>query len=138
MDDIIITSNAPMAITELITNLASTFELKDLGPLRYFLGLQIDYKPSGFFIHQSKYAMDVLSRQNMSTCKPCSSLFVSSSKLSSALDDFLPDPTPYRRLVGALRYLTFTYPDLSFAVNSLCQHMQSPTSAHLVVAKRVL
>jgi hypothetical protein len=138
VDDIILTGNAPIAITDLITNLGSVFELKDLGPLKYFLGLQIDYKPSGFFVHQSKYAMDVLSRQNMSTCKPCSSLFVSSSKLSSDSADFLPDPTPYRSLVGALQYLTFTRLDLSFAVNSLCQHMQSPTSAHLVAAKRVL
>ena len=39
VDDIIITGNAPMAFTELITNLASAFELKDLGPLKYFLGL---------------------------------------------------------------------------------------------------
>jgi hypothetical protein len=138
VDDIIITGNAPIAITELITNLGYVFELKDLVPLKYFLGLQIDYKPSGFFVHQSKYAMDVLSWQNMSTCKPYSSPFVSSSKLSSDLDDFLLDPTPYHSLVGALQYLTFTCPDLSFAVNSLCQHMQSPTSAHLVAAKRVL
>ena len=135
MDDIIITGNAPIAITELITNLGYVFELKDLVPLKYFLGLQINYKPSGFFVHQSKYAMDVLSWQNMSTCKPYSSPFVSSSKLSSDLDDFLLDPTPYRSLVGALQYLMFTRPNLSFAVNSLCQHMQSHTSTHLVVAK---
>uniref|UniRef100_A0A2N9HGM7 CCHC-type domain-containing protein n=1 Tax=Fagus sylvatica TaxID=28930 RepID=A0A2N9HGM7_FAGSY len=138
VDDIILTGNAPTAITELIANLASAFELKDLGPLKYFLGLQIDYKPSGFFVHQTKYAMDVLSRHNMTTCKPCSSPFVSPSKMASDLVELLPDPTPYRSLVGALQYLTFTRPDLSFAVNSLCQHMQSPTSAHMVAAKRVL
>ena len=138
VDDIIITGNFPTAVTELITNLASAFELKDLGPLKYFLGLQIDYKPSGFFVHQSKYALDVLSRHNMTSCKPCTSPFVSSSKVSSAMVEFLPDPTAYRSLVGAFQYLTFTCPDLSFAVNSLCQHMQTPTSAHMVAAKRVL
>uniref|UniRef100_A0A2N9HH98 Integrase catalytic domain-containing protein n=1 Tax=Fagus sylvatica TaxID=28930 RepID=A0A2N9HH98_FAGSY len=98
----------------------------------------IDYKTSGFFVHQSKYALDVLSRHNMTTCKPCTSPFVSCSKLSSDVVEFLLDPTPYRSLVGALQYLTFTRPDLSFAVNSLCQHMQNPTSAHMVAAKRVL
>uniref|UniRef100_A0A2N9GHR0 Integrase catalytic domain-containing protein n=1 Tax=Fagus sylvatica TaxID=28930 RepID=A0A2N9GHR0_FAGSY len=76
MDDIIITSNAPMAITELITNLASTFELKDLGPL--------------------------------------------SSKLSSALDDFLPDPTPYRRLPGPMHLTVFT--DADWAGNPVDRH----------------
>jgi hypothetical protein len=138
VDDIIITGNLPTAVTELITNLASVFDLKDLGPLKYFLGLQIDYKSSGFFVHQSKYALDVLSRHNMTTCKPCTSPFVSCSKLSSDVVEFLLDPTPYRSLVGALQYLTFTRPDLSFAVNSLCQHMQNPTSAHMIAAKRVL
>uniref|UniRef100_A0A2N9HKM9 Integrase catalytic domain-containing protein n=1 Tax=Fagus sylvatica TaxID=28930 RepID=A0A2N9HKM9_FAGSY len=138
VDDIIITGNHSTAVTELITNLASVFELKDLGPLKFFLGLQIDYKTSGFFVHQSKYALDVLSRHNMTTCKPCTSPFVSCSKLSSDVVEFLLDPTPYRSLVGALQYLTFTRPDLSFAVNSLCQHMQNPTSAHMVAAKRVL
>jgi hypothetical protein len=138
VDDIIITGNLPTAVTELITNLASVFELKDLGPLKYFLGLQIDYKSSGFFVHQSKYALDVLSRHNMTTCKPCTSPFVSCSKVSSDVVEFLLDPTPYRSLVGALQYLTFTRPDLSFAVNSFCQHMQNPTSAHMIAAKRVL
>ena len=138
VDDIIITGNLPTAVTELITNLASVFELKDLGPLKYFLGLQIDYKSSGFFVHQSKYALDVLSRHNMTTCKPCTSPFVSCSKLSLDVVEFLLDPTPYRSLVRALQYLTFTRPDLSFAVNSLCQHMQNPTFAHMIAAKRVL
>jgi hypothetical protein len=95
VDDIIITGNLPTAVTELITNLASVFELKDLGPLKYFLGLQIDYKSSGFFVHQSKYALDVLSRHNMTTCKPCTSPFVSCSKVSSNVVEFLLDPTPY-------------------------------------------
>jgi hypothetical protein len=138
VDNIIITENMPTAVTQLIANLASIFELKDLGPFKYFLGLQIDYKSSGFFVHQSKYALDVLSRHNMTTCKPCTSPFVSCSKVSSDVVESLIDPTPYRSLVGALQYLTFTCPDLSFAVNSLCQHMQNPTSAHMIAAKRVL
>jgi hypothetical protein len=136
VDDIIITGSAPTAVTALIDNLAAAFELKDLGPLKFFLGLQIEYQPNGFFVHQSKYALDLLARHNMTTCKPCSTPFVSGSKPASMA--FLNDPTSFRSLIGALQYLTFTRPDLSFAVNSLCQHMQSPTEGHLVAAKRVL
>ena len=51
VDDIILTGNNPVAVTSLITALASTFELKDLGPLRYFLGLQIDYGRDYLFVH---------------------------------------------------------------------------------------
>ena len=74
----------------------------------------------------------------MTTCKLCTSPFVSCSKTSSDLVELLPNPTPYRSLVGALQYLTFTRLDLSFVVNSLCQHMQSPTSTHMITAKSVL
>uniref|UniRef100_A0A2N9I261 Reverse transcriptase Ty1/copia-type domain-containing protein n=1 Tax=Fagus sylvatica TaxID=28930 RepID=A0A2N9I261_FAGSY len=125
VDDIIITGSAPTTVTALIDNLATAFELKDLGPLKFFLGLQIKYQPNGFFVHQSKYALDLLARHNMTTCKPCSTPFVSGSKPASVA--FLNDPTSFRSLIGALQYLTFTRPDLSFAANSLCEHMQSPT-----------
>jgi hypothetical protein len=54
VDDIIITGNDSFTITTIISQLSTTFELKDLGPLRYFLGLQIDYTKSGFFVHQRK------------------------------------------------------------------------------------
>ena len=122
----------------MVVALASAFELKDLGRLTYFLGLQIDYQSNGFFVHQTKYALDILTRHNMSTTKPCSTPFVSSSRDSSSDSTLLSDPYIFRRLVGALQYLTFTRPNLSYAVNSLCQHMHSPSVAHLVAAKRVL
>ena len=51
---------------------------------------------------------------------------------------FLPDPTIYKSMVGALQYLTFTRPDLSFAVWKACQFISSPTSNHLIVAKCIL
>uniref|UniRef100_A0A2N9FV76 Reverse transcriptase Ty1/copia-type domain-containing protein n=1 Tax=Fagus sylvatica TaxID=28930 RepID=A0A2N9FV76_FAGSY len=138
VDDIILTGSHQDAITELVAALASVFELKDLGRLTYFLGLQIDYQSNGFFVHQTKYALDILTRHNMSTTKPCSTPFVSSSRDSSSDSTPLSDPYIFRSLVGALQYLTFTRPDLSYAVNSLCQHMHRPSVAHLVAAKRVL
>ena len=138
VDDIILTGSNPDAITALITALASAFELKDLGRLTYFLSLQIDYRTTGLFVHQTKYATDILTRHNMITAKPCSSPFVPLSQTSSNDSPLLLDPYAFRSLVGALQYLTFTRPDLSYAVNSLCQHMHRPTEAHLIAAKRVL
>jgi hypothetical protein len=138
VDDIILTGSAPVAIQALIHDLAQAFELKDLGPLKYFLGLQVEYTDSGLLVHQAKYATDLLVKHNMSTCKPCSTPFVPPSTSVLTASSFLSDPLSYRSLVGALQYLTFTRPDLSFAVNSLCQHMHQPTTSHLVAAKRVL
>uniref|UniRef100_A0A2N9HPA0 Integrase catalytic domain-containing protein n=1 Tax=Fagus sylvatica TaxID=28930 RepID=A0A2N9HPA0_FAGSY len=138
VDDIIVTGNQPTAIQSLITKLAQEFDIKDLGQLKFFLGLQIDYRSSGFFVHQHKYATDLLAKFNMSTCKPCSTPFVSLSRIRK--DDGIPlsDPTPFRSMVGGLQYLTFTRPDLSYAVNHICQFMHQPTDHHLVAAKRIL
>jgi hypothetical protein len=138
VDDIILTGSVPAAIQELIRGLAQAFELKDLGPLKYFLGLQVEYTNSGLLVHQTKYATDLLDKHNMSTCKPCSTPFVPPSTSVLTESSFLSDPFSYKSLVGALQYLTFTRPNLSFAVNSLCQHMHQPTTSHLVAAKRVL
>jgi hypothetical protein len=120
VDDIILTGNSTAAITSSITQLAVTFELKDLGPLRYFLGLQIEYGTDCLLVHQRKYITDLLSKFNMHTCKAASTLFSISHKLQPSSEALLPDPTPYRSLVGALQYATFTRPDITYAVNQVC------------------
>jgi hypothetical protein len=138
VDDIILIGNSSSAVTSLITQLAYTFKLKDLGPLRFFLGLQIDYNRAGLFVHQKKYVSDLLLKFNMTNCKPASTPFSISQKLQPSTDDVLPDPTQYRSLVGALQYATFTRPDITYAVNQVCQYMHKPNSTHLVAAKRIL
>jgi hypothetical protein len=75
VDDIILTGNSSSTVISLITQLAHTFELKDLGPLRFFLGLQIDYTRAGLFVHQKKYVSDLLLKFNMTNCKPASTHF---------------------------------------------------------------
>ena len=81
IDDIILTGNSTAAITSSITQLAVTFELKDMGPLRYFLGLQIKYGTDCLLVHQRKYITDLLSKFNMHTCKAASTPFSISHKL---------------------------------------------------------
>ena len=138
VDDIIITGNDSSTISRIISELSAAFELKDLGPLRYFLGLQIEYKKAGFFVHQSKYILDLLTKHHMSDCKPAPTPMVTSPLVSASSDFDLFDPTTYRSLVGALQYATFTRPDITYAVNRVCQFMHKTTIAHLVAAKRIL
>ena len=138
VDDIILTGNSTAAVHSLITQLAAIFELKDLGPLRYFLGLQIDYGTDCLFVHQRKYITDLLSKFNMPTCKAASTPFSISHKLQSSSEAILSDPTQYRSLVGALQYATFTRPDITYAVNQVCQYMHQPTATHFTAAKRIL
>ena len=138
VDDIIVTGNNSSQIANLITTLNQLFELKDLGPLNYFLGIQISHTKHGITLTQSKYAFDVLHRFNMENSKPVKTPCCSSSRSVPHSGVPLFDQFVYRSTVGALQYLTFTKPDLAFSVHQLCQFMSKPTSDHLEVAKRVL
>jgi hypothetical protein len=74
----------------------------------------------------------------MSDCKPCSTPVDTRAKLSEATGDPVADPTDYRSLVGALQYLTFTRPDISYVVQQVCLHMHDPREPHLAALKRLL
>ena len=138
VDAIIVIGNHPSFISSLIHSLSQEFDLKDLGRLHYFLGLQIDYTSDGLFVHQSKHVLDLLHKFSMSECNPCKTPCSPNAHLVPNDSPLLPDPTLYRSLVGALQYLTFTRPDLSFAVQQTCQFMANPTSNHLQATKRIL
>ena len=75
----------------------------------------------------------------MINCKLASTPMSTTEKLS--VYDGTPlgpeDATRYRSVVGALQYLTLTRPDISFAVNKVCQYLHAPTSAHWTAVKRI-
>jgi hypothetical protein len=138
VDDIVLTSNTPAYLDHLITQLSTVFDLKDLGSLHYFLGLQVTRDSSGLYLNQAKYANDLLKKHHMLDSKPAKSPSCPNTRLSLHEGDPLPDPHGYRSLVGALHYLTFTRPDISFSVHQVCQYMSAPTTIHLAAAKRIL
>ena len=106
--------------------------------MSYFLGLQFEYTSTGIFVHQSKYAQDLLIKFKMLDCKPCSNPCSSSHHLVPTNSPLLSDPTADRSMVEALQYMTFTRLDFSYVVQQACQFMSHPTSHHLVAAKRIL
>ncbi|KAM0982243.1 hypothetical protein ACFX2A_015487 [Malus domestica] len=139
VDDIIITGSSSFLIQQVIAELSSAFDMKDMGKLTYFLGLQITYKDNGdIFINQSKYVTDLLHKAGMINCRPCSTPSKPHTQLLKDEGEPLADPTVYRSLVGALQYLTFTRPDIAYAVNYACQFMTTPTEAHFCLVKRIL
>jgi len=140
VDDIIVTSSSAKAVMALLEDLKEDFALKDLGKLHYFLGIEVKEESNGITLSQGKYAQDLLTRVGMLGCKPCMTPLPVSEKLSSYEGDSLSseDSTRYRSVVGALQYLTITRPDLSFAVNRVCQFLHAPTSTHWTAVKRIL
>jgi histone deacetylase 1/2 len=138
VDDILITGSNPLAISQLITNLSQEFAVKDLGRLKYFLGMEAHQLAEGLLLSQSQYIFNLLQRTNMVDAKPVSSPMSSSQKLSLVSGAPYSNPSNYRSVVGALQYLSLTRPDISFAVNKVCQFMHQPTDEHWTAVKRIL
>ena len=138
VDDIILTCSSDDLRTRIIALLSSEFAMKDLGPLSYFLGISVSRTKDTMFLCQRKYAMEILARADMSSCKPTANPVDTKSKLSACSGNPLVDPTLYRQLTGALRYLTFTRPDISYAVQQVCLLMHAPRDPHFHALKRIL
>jgi hypothetical protein len=140
VDDIIVTSSSDKAITALLQDLTSDFAIKDLGPLHYFLGIEVQPLHDGLILTQAKYAAELLEKAGMSDCKSAPTPLSSTEPLTLFDGDLLgpADSTIYRSIVGGLQYLTLTRPDLSFAVNKVCQYLHAPTTVHWTAVKRIL
>ncbi|RVW92402.1 Retrovirus-related Pol polyprotein from transposon RE1 [Vitis vinifera] len=130
VDDIIITGNNVEAAQTFIQQLSQRFSLKDLGPLTYFLGVEVTSHTNGIFLSQRKYIADLLNRTHMTEAKPAPTPLATSPILTLQSGTPLSDPTEYRTVVGSLQYLSLTRPDIAYTVNKLSQFMHQPTSDH--------
>ncbi|KAK8931089.1 hypothetical protein KSP39_PZI016659 [Platanthera zijinensis] len=141
VDDILVTGIDTAGIQQIKEQLNSVFQTKDLGNLRYFLGLEVARRSDGLVLSQRKYCMDLLHDAGYSGCKPAETPMDANHKLSahsSDSDKLLTNPEYYRRLVGKLIYLTVTRPDISFAVGVVSWFMHAPRTSHLQAVERIL
>ncbi|XP_059627195.1 uncharacterized mitochondrial protein AtMg00810-like [Cornus florida] len=138
VDDIIITGDDASGIAQAKLHLQKSFDVKDLGPLRYFLGIEVARSRRGISLSQRKYVLDLLQDTGMLGCRPASTPMDPNLKLSVESGELLPDPSVYQRLVGRLIYLTNTRPDLTFAVSVISQFMHAPRSAHMDAVYHIL
>nr|GEZ60743.1 ribonuclease H-like domain-containing protein [Tanacetum cinerariifolium] len=124
-------------LQRIIASLHSEFTMTDLSSLNYFLGISAQRSSSGLFLSQLKFVEEILERAHMHNCNPCWTRVDTESKLG--LDgDPVSDPTLYPSLAGALQYLTFTHPNLSYAVQQVCLYMHDPRDPHFTALKRIL
>ncbi|KAH9696545.1 retrovirus-related pol polyprotein from transposon RE2 [Citrus sinensis] len=125
-----------------IVQFNTTFALKDLGILSYFLGVEVLYDAGCIYLSQKKYVRDLLSKVEMLNCKGIDTLMITGTKLQKVvqgeLGSYLEDPSHYKIIVGGMQYLILTRPEIAFAVNKLSQYISAPTLQHLMACKRVL
>jgi len=138
VDDIVITGTDSTLIGQLKQNLQASFHMKDLGSLKYFLGLEVHTDSSGIFLNQRKYTQDLIGLAGLQDSPSVDTPMEVNVKYRSEEGDLLADPTMFRQLVGSLNYLTITRLDISFAVQQVSQFMQTPRHLHLAAVRRII
>uniref|UniRef100_A0A2N9H2Q3 Integrase catalytic domain-containing protein n=1 Tax=Fagus sylvatica TaxID=28930 RepID=A0A2N9H2Q3_FAGSY len=138
VDDMIITGDDHSGISDFKLFLHQQFEMKDLGHLSYFLGLEVSSDSTGYYLSQAKYASDLLSRAGLTDTKVVSTPLEMNARLTPLDGTPLCDATLYRQLVGSLVYLTVTRPDIAHAVHLVSQFLSAPHSTHYAAVLHIL
>jgi hypothetical protein len=138
VDDFLITSFSTSVIVAVNMILHDRFLMMDMGPLHFFLRLDINQHASSIKLSQAKYDQDILEIFYMTDCKSCLTTFLSGVKLEDGGDTPLVDITLYKQLVGILLYLTHSRTDLFCAVSVASKFMQEPHELHWKDAKCIL
>nr|GEV93131.1 uncharacterized mitochondrial protein AtMg00810-like [Tanacetum cinerariifolium] len=115
----------------------SRFEMSLMGEMKFFLGLQIHQSPSGIFINQAKYTLEILHKHSMNKGQSIGTPMATKPKLDADLSGNLVDQTDYRSKIGSLMYLTSSRPDIVQAVCFCARYQSRPTKKHLKEVKRI-
>lgn len=145
VNDMLLTGNNDKLIEKLLVHLNTTFRMKDMGSVHYFLGIQVKTTSYGLFLCQEKHTIDLLASAVMTDCTPMPTPLLSQLDTGRGVCQTLifestlfSEPTYFRSLTGKLQYLTLTRPDIQFAVNYVCQKMHVPTIADFSNLKHIL
>lgn len=136
VDDIILVGNSMSEFDRIKHILNETFNIKELGTLKYFLGLEVAHSKTGISLSQRKYCLDLLQESGMLGSKPAPTPLDPSVKLHADNGKAFDDIGTYRRLIGRLLYLNTTRPDITYATQQLSQFLHNPTMAHYHAACR--
>jgi hypothetical protein len=138
VDDLIITGSSNGVIEAFKREMKNSFSMSDLGLLSYYLGIQVEQKNGVTTLCQSSYVLKILEQAGMKRCNACCVPMENRLKLSKKDDSPPVDKTKYRSIIGSLRYLVNTRPDIAFAVGIVSRFMEDPRAKHWAAVKQIL
>jgi hypothetical protein len=137
-DDIILAGADLNFINHVISLLQFDFPIKNLGELSFFFDVEAIRSDEGLYLSQRRYILDLLLCSKMDKYRS-SVTPMSMSQILNKLDGApFHDPHLYRSIVGGLQYLSFTRPELAFAIHKVNKYMHDPKEPHWVAVKRIL
>jgi hypothetical protein len=138
VDDMVITGSNLQEIARFKQEMKEKFRMSDLGLLTYYLGMEVKQSSGKITLCQSAYASKLLEKAGMADCNAASVPMEARLKLSKDSRNPPVDATLYRSIVGGLRYLVHSRPDIAFAVGYVSRFMEKPTTEHLSAVKHLL
>nr|XP_043625611.1 uncharacterized mitochondrial protein AtMg00810-like [Erigeron canadensis] len=138
VDDIVLTGNNESEIEKVKALMNSKYKIKDLGRLKYFLGIEVINCENGICLSQRKYCLELLNEFGLLGCKPITTPLEQNLTFKNDSSKPLEIISAYQKLIGKLIYLTLTRPDICYAVQCLSQFMHAPTQQHLIAGFRIL
>jgi len=138
VDDLVITGTDEAEVSAFKSQMMDTFQMSDLGLLYFYLGIEVRQDNSGITLRQAHYAKRIVELGGMEGCNPAHTPMEERLQLSRYSEAKEVDATQYRRIVGSLRYLVHTRPDVAFAVGYMSRFMERPTAEHQSAIKRIL
>jgi hypothetical protein len=138
VNDLVITGTKDAEVAEFKEEMMVTFQMSDLGLLSFYLGIEVHQGDSGITLRQTAYAKRVVELAGLTDCNPALTPMEERLKLSRDSTTKEVDATQYRHLVGSLRYLAHTRPDLALSVGYVSRFMQRPTTEHQQAVKRII
>ncbi|XP_047332456.1 uncharacterized mitochondrial protein AtMg00810-like [Impatiens glandulifera] len=124
VDDLIVTGSCIKGVEEFKKQMMKEFEMSDLRLLSYYLGIEVDQKKDNIEVKQEAYAKKYPMEAKL--------------QLGKDVEGSLVDPKEYRRIIGCLRYLTHTRPDISYAIEIVSRYIEKPTTLHQQTVKHIL
>jgi Reverse transcriptase (RNA-dependent DNA polymerase) len=138
VDYMVITGDDGVEIKNLKEKLSREFDIKNLGGLKYFLGIEVTRSKHEISLSQRKYILDLLVEVDMLDCKSADTPAVQNLKLGISPDQVPTDKERYQKLVGKLIYLSHIRPDIAYVVSMVSHFMHSPSEAHMEAVYRIL
>ena len=138
VDDLVVVGADPTEVDRFKKEMARLFSMSDLGSLHYYLGIEVRQGTKGITLCQGAYADKIIEKAGLRGCNPCSTPMEPRLKLSKTSSNPPVDKTLYRSVVGSLRYLVHTRPDIAFAVGYVSRFMEAPTTEHWSAVKHLL